>query len=241
MHSRREEYKRRLRSGNDPGVRWGAFDAVIIRSTWDYHLEVERFAQWVAEVSAQTTLINDARTVQWNLHKNYLLELQAKGVTIVPTTLLARGEYRAFGRVLQELGASEVVVKPAVSASGRRTVAIGGEYAALADGERILRESVADNDTLVQPFLREIFDHGERPLMFFAGRFSHAVVRPPLSAGAAPGKSPGQLLDPPPEQTKFAHVDAVRACVSSIGPRGFTAELVALRRGAECFETRSAA
>ncbi len=188
----------------DSGVNWAEFDAVVIRSTWDYHMDVARFSQWVDIVSAQTLLINEPVLVRWNLHKQYLLELQGMGIAIVPTVLLRQGERGDFESIARTFGVNEVVIKPAVSASGYRTTVVGGEYAPLGEGGALLRESVSDHDTLVQPFLREIFDPGERSLMFFDGRFSHAVVRPPLSAGAADGKSPGARLQPPDDQLSFA-------------------------------------
>ncbi|GAC1655537.1 MAG: hypothetical protein NVS9B12_06680 [Vulcanimicrobiaceae bacterium] len=188
----------------DPAVKWESFDAVVVRSTWDYHLNAAGFARWVRRVSKQTTLINQPDSILWNVHKQYLIELQTKGIEIVPTILLRRGEQRPLDSLLKLFGVSEVVIKPAVSASGYRTVVVGSGHLTPAHGERMLRDSIADHDTLVQPFLREIFDPGERSLMFFDGVFSHAVLRPALSEGAEGGESRGNLLQPPPGQIEFA-------------------------------------
>ena len=77
---------------DDPAVTWEAFDAVLIRTTWDYHTRREAFVAWAAEVQASTRLFNAAEVVRWNTHKSYLLELEERGAPIVPTAWLAQGD-----------------------------------------------------------------------------------------------------------------------------------------------------
>jgi len=54
----------------DIRIDWSRFDAVVVRSTWDYHLQPERFWEWITLVSSQTKLVN-ADLLAWNMHKRY--------------------------------------------------------------------------------------------------------------------------------------------------------------------------
>ena len=52
---------------DDPTVDWDAFDAVLIRTTWDYMERQEEFAAWAERVPR---LLNPAHIVRWNTHKS---------------------------------------------------------------------------------------------------------------------------------------------------------------------------
>ena len=46
---------------DDDAVEWRTFDAVVIRSTWDYHRKAQRFLSWIDRVDAlDVPLINPA-------------------------------------------------------------------------------------------------------------------------------------------------------------------------------------
>src|SRR3546814_14117355 len=51
---------------DDPTVSWQRFDAVLLRSTWDYTDRLEEFLAWCERVSTQTQLINPLDVVRWN-------------------------------------------------------------------------------------------------------------------------------------------------------------------------------
>ena len=91
---------------DDESVDWRAFDAIVIRSTWDYHKRVDEFRAWIASMDG-LPLWNPPSVLLWNTHKSYLLDLQARGIAIVPTLLEPRGQ--------------SFIVKPAVSATAFRT------------------------------------------------------------------------------------------------------------------------
>ena len=76
-------------------------------------------------------LRNDAATIRWNSHKGYLLELEARGLSIVSTRLVPAGTNA-------QLGPEEYIVKPAVSISAERTTrfATEGDLDALRDRGR---------------------------------------------------------------------------------------------------------
>ena len=148
---------------DDAAVQWAAIDLVVIRSTWDYHQRLDAFLGWADYVGGATRLVNDARTLRWNSHKGYLLELAAAGVPVVPTALVSRG-------TSHPLPPGEWIVKPAVSIGAERTV----RGATQADLDAL----AADADVLVQPYVREVED-GEISIVCIGGAPSHAVRKVP--------------------------------------------------------------
>lgn len=77
-----------VRAWDDQTVSWSRFDAVLLRSPWDYTTRLVECLQWCTQVSAQTRLLNPLPVVRWNTDKHYLLELAAQGVAVVPSTFV---------------------------------------------------------------------------------------------------------------------------------------------------------
>lgn len=159
---------------NDARIDWSQFDAVLIRSTWDYHTDYEAFLGWLAHLDRLgVATINPARLLRWNSDKRYLLELPDLGVEIVPTQLVRGAD---LSPALDSLRQQEVVIKPAVSASAWRTVRGRADAAQLRESAASLPAQV---DYLVQPFMPEVASEGEWSLLFFGGAYSHAVLKRP--------------------------------------------------------------
>src|SRR5262245_7862751 len=74
---------------DDRNVDWATFDAVLIRTTWDYQDKRAAFVAWAEQLPVP--LYNPADIVRWNTHKSYLRDLEASGVPIVATEWLHRG------------------------------------------------------------------------------------------------------------------------------------------------------
>src|ERR1051326_6236784 len=73
-------------SWRTPSCDWGAYDAVVIRSTWDYIADPGAFLGVLTEVEgAGRPLFNALDLVRWNIRKTYLRDLAARGVPVVPT------------------------------------------------------------------------------------------------------------------------------------------------------------
>lgn len=148
--------------------------SVVLRATWDYVDDPERFRGWLDHLDQQgATVVNPTRTVRWNLHKRYLADLEARGVPIVPTRLLARSSPVTLADVRRATGWADVVVKPAIGATARLTVheAREGQEATAAH----LAALLADEDVLVQPFVASVVTEGEVSVMAAAGTPTHAV------------------------------------------------------------------
>lgn len=163
------------RMWNDPSVDWSAFDALLVRSTWDYFQHYTEFLGWYARIAELgAVIVNPLPLLIWNSDKRYLLDLAKLDVPIIPTTL-------ARGAELETALASmsgEVVVKPSVSGGAWHTVR--GRVGS-AEFQQALASLPRELDYLVQPFMPQIVEEGEWSLLFFGGVYSHAVLKKPGS------------------------------------------------------------
>jgi glutathione synthase/RimK-type ligase-like ATP-grasp enzyme len=159
---------------DDPTVGWSRFDAVLLRSTWDYVERLPEFLAWCDRVGALSRLWNPADVVRWNTDKRYLGELARRGVPVIESHFLAPGDDAA---TLPDL--DEFVVKPTVGAGSRdaQRYQRGERAAAIAHAQRLLDQ---DRHVLVQPYLRAVDEQGETALLYFGGQFSHAIRKGPL-------------------------------------------------------------
>ena len=157
---------------SDPGVDWGAFELVMVSSTWDYHTRVEEFREWLRSIGGEGRLRNEAATIEWNLDKRYLRELERTGVPTIPTIWTEPGVEAEIERTVAELGWSEVVVKPVVDLGAQQLARVPVEMVG-----RILRS--LDEPGMAQPYLETLETEGELSLVFIAGSLSHAVRKQP--------------------------------------------------------------
>ncbi|WP_158756119.1 hypothetical protein [Dyella sp. S184] len=161
---------------NDPDVDWSTFDAVLIRTIWDYFKYHAAFLDWLDRLDRLgVPTINDNALLRWNSDKRYLLELAKHGIDIIPTQLASAHE---LGDVLAATPAQQVVIKPTISGGAWHTLrgTVGDEVFAQA-----VTQLPREYDYLVQPFVPEIVSDGEWSLLYFAGEFSHAVIKRPAS------------------------------------------------------------
>ena len=151
---------------------WSTFDAVLVRSPWDYVQKKEQFVEVLRQIHEQTHLLNPLATMEWNFNKRYLLELQQLSLPVPRTVILERhdpvGPLVTLGR--------EVVIKPLVSNGGFETHRL-----AVADAQKFEWDRLPwDTHTfMAQEFLPSILTEGEYSLVFFGKNFSHAVRKTP--------------------------------------------------------------
>jgi len=161
-------------SWRDKTVDWNDFEAVIIRTPWDYQRDPEAFLAVLETIEASSArLENSLSIVKWNLNKGYLRELEAKGAYIVPTIWREKGIAEADVREwLAHFDVEEVVVKPTVSATAEFTYRLTGF-------KPELTEIFAEREYMVQPFMPNIVDEGEYSLFYFSGEYSHTILKAP--------------------------------------------------------------
>ncbi len=161
---------------DDPKADWTSAHPTVIRSTWNYALDVDRYLAWVDRVSKVAPLFNPIEVIRDNLHKRYLLALEARGVPIVPTTLVERGA----SCDLEALGHARFVIKPEVGAGS-----LGARVfeSASSDAAHHLAGLTAKGAALVQPYIDSVEDYGERSMIYIDGELSHAIRKSPRFAG----------------------------------------------------------
>jgi glutathione synthase/RimK-type ligase-like ATP-grasp enzyme len=154
---------------NDPAIDWSSFDAVLIRTTWDYFKHYAAFRQWLDRLTIPA--INNQRLLHWNSDKRYLLQLEQLGVDIIPTRIVTA---QKLGETLAAFADREVVVKPTVSGGAWHTLRGTVGQAAF---DQAVTQLPQDLDYIVQPFVPEIVRDGEWSILFFDGQYSHAVLK----------------------------------------------------------------
>ena len=157
---------------HDPAVDWVQYDALVIRSPWDYAHRPDAFRAWLDARAATTPVLNCAHTIRWNLDKRYLLDLEAHGVAIVPTVVASTlAEVRAAAETI----GGRIVIKPNVGAGSL------GAHITRADDPKLdgyVAELLdAGKLVLVEPEIPEITADGERGLLFFDGEYSHTITK----------------------------------------------------------------
>ena len=161
----------------------GVFDRLILRSSWNYHLFPAEFVAWIDDAARYTRLSNSAQIVRWNVHKRYLESLAAAGIRTVPTAWLRRGMEAPLGRILEDNGWTDFVVKPSISASSWQTHRFRTEHDELAQAESALEELLPDRDMMIQPYVRGVDTAGEKAVMWIDGEVTHAVRKKPRFVG----------------------------------------------------------
>ena len=150
----------------DAPVRWGAFDLVVIRSTWDYVARRDDFLAWARSIEH---LANPYWAVEYSSDKHYLGDLAARGHRVVATEFCDVGrEPRFFD--------GDVVVKPAVGAGS------GGAARYGANEREAARRHVATlhqlgYDALTQPYVASVDTRGECAVIVIDGALTHAMTK----------------------------------------------------------------
>ena len=213
---------------DDATVDWAGFDLALIRSTWDYTDRLPEFLAWVEAAANRTRILNSPAVVRWNTDKHYLGELARARVPVVPTAFLEPGEdpERGIRDFLARDNCAEFVVKPCVSAGSRDTErhARAQVQAAVAQAQALL---AAGRSVLLQPYLESVDRDGETALIFFSGRFSHAIRKGPLLPPGKPGSPAIGLFAPEKITTRVPGADELRVADQILAAMPFKAPLYA--------------
>ncbi|HEY2712791.1 MAG TPA: hypothetical protein VGI60_09780 [Chthoniobacterales bacterium] len=168
-------------SWRTPSCDWRAYDAVVIRSTWDYNDDPDAFLAVLAKIERSgTRLFNPLDLVRWNIRKTYLRDLAARGVSVVPTIWRDRLIPQELAVLIEEVATDEVVIKPVVGLNARGVFRVDAGSARQPSAE--LSAYYARRELMVQPFLSHVVTEGEFSLSYFKGELSHAILKTPRSS-----------------------------------------------------------
>lgn len=206
---------------DDPTVNWARFDAVLLRSPWDYTERLPGFLAWCEHVDRVTHLMNPLNVVRWNTDKHYLADLATVGIPTVPTHFVEPDAepMEALSAFLEAFDCAEFVVKPAVSAGARDThrYARDQQFAA---GNHVARLLDQERSVMLQPYIASVDEQGETALLYFGGRFSHAARKgAQLAAGEGARQTPmalGDILPGKATQAEEALAERVLAATARL-------------------------
>lgn len=206
------------RSWVDAGNMAGAA-LVLPLLVWGYHRDPRRWADSLAAWERDgVRLLNPPPVLRWNADKSYLGRLAQRGAPVVPTLYRRRIDQPAMEEAAIFFGSDQLVAKPRVSASAWETIR-------WSPGEAL--DGAPSGEAMIQPFLPAIEREGEISLIFFGGRFSHAISKRPQPGDfrvqpefdgiiSAHEPAPDELaaasaiLDAVDERLLYARIDLVR-------------------------------
>jgi len=211
-------WKMHMVSWRDKTVNWNDYAAVIIRSTWDYQDDASKFLHLLNKIEQSSAhLENSLKTVQWNIDKKYLHELEANKVNIVKTLWRENLSEQKIPDYFNELDVEQLVIKPRISANADNTFWLTKQNFQTFIPQ--LEQAFATNDFLVQPFMESVINEGEYSLFYFNGQYSHCILKTPKDSDfRVQEEHGGQLTSITPEKTLITHAEvAMRAIEAQIG------------------------
>jgi glutathione synthase/RimK-type ligase-like ATP-grasp enzyme len=162
-----------FRAWNDAGDLSG-FALILPLLAWGYPKSP---STWFAALDAWEAqglpFANPISVLRWNTDKDYLLDLEAAGVAIVPTVEVHGLTAADMEEARVRFGCDTLIIKPPISAGADRTYRLGPNDAIPFD--------VLEKEMLVQPLMPAITTEGEFSLFYFGGVLSHAILKTPAS------------------------------------------------------------
>lgn len=166
-------------------VRTSAHCVLAPLGVWDYVRHFDEIFRAVfddAELGAKCC--TPPRVLRWNGSKHYLLQLQERGIPVVPSAIVDDAEAATiFARGFSDLfpAASRLVFKPAIGAGAFKQVLMSREQFDTAGhvAEVVARNEAPSGGVVVQPFLESVSAMGEISLLFVAHKFVLAVRKVP--------------------------------------------------------------
>jgi len=163
----------------------GHYDLITPLVAWGYHNAPEAFKEAMLRLkSAGYRVYNPSQIVAWNVDKHYLRDLADAGLRIIPTLFVDALSDVVIAQAREDFGQVKVILKPVVSAGAKNTLIWDKEK--LEEATRYGEEDVEGTKAsppvgaaMIQPFMPAIQSEGEWSLLYFAGQFSHAVLKTP--------------------------------------------------------------
>lgn len=161
---------------DDRNVSWNNYDGFIFRSCWDYFKRIAEFEKFLEFAALENlTMYNSLETVRQNMDKHYLKQLEASGVSICPSVFLKKDKIVDLKTCMQENGWPVAVIKPTISGTAYHTYKLDLQQAD--DFQEKFDSLIKEHNFIMQEFFPVIESEGEKSLIFFNRKFSHAVMK----------------------------------------------------------------
>ena len=195
------------------------FALVLPLLVWGYPRAHDRWVEAVTRWEGQgVRLQNPASVLRWNADKRYVGRLEERGAPVVPTLYADRLTLDTMEEARVRFATDALVAKPQVSSTAWQTIR-------WRPGKSL--DGGPEGAAMVQPYHPAIEQSGEVSLIFFGGRFSHAISKRPqpgdfrvqpefdgIIAAYQPApdelEAAGRILAAVDEDLLYARVDLVR-------------------------------
>jgi len=140
--------------------------------------------------------INSIKAIRYCTEKQYLFELQAKGIPIIETLCVKSSSH--IDELKKEFGNGNFVIKPK---NGECALFVFELNKLNSVTYSMMREQA--DEFLIQPFREEVY-LGEFSMLFFRDRFCHAVAKTPTQrSGLVPSALKIKAYEPGVDEIKF--------------------------------------
>ncbi|MFL2983672.1 MAG: RimK family alpha-L-glutamate ligase [Candidatus Neomarinimicrobiota bacterium] len=142
-------------------VDWDEYDIVLVRSTWDYQSRILEFLKVLQDIDrSNAILINSLAAIIWNIEKTYLLELDKKGIDIIPSIFQIEFSMdeimKSFSRF--RFNSEKIIMKPVVGANADN-ILLKSKIEIKSQFNRV--ESIYSGlPHIIQPFLDSVLKDG---------------------------------------------------------------------------------
>jgi len=159
-------------------VEWDQFELVVIRSPWDYQSAWNQFISVLTQIDASAARLENCLSVaRWNVQKTYLRNLTEHAISIVPTIWLSSPSVADLQQLFDRFHSNDVVIKPIVGANANDAFWLRRDTSV--ETFQFACDTFQGRMALGQPFVRSVTGYGEVSLIFFAGHYSHSVLKKP--------------------------------------------------------------
>ena len=172
----------------DKNIKWQAYDAAVIRSTWNYVPFRDDFVLWSKKVEKETKLFNSSKIVEWNTDKKYLLELEKYGVPIIPTKFCSIQD-EVVSKLAWAFDQSKAIaIKPSIGAGAR----LAGRATSIDEAKKLLKNIFENNRiAMIQPYIESVDTDGEKAIVVIDGKLSHVARKVPALTQGGHGDGAG--------------------------------------------------
>ena len=160
---------------NDSIFDWETTRSILFRSTWDYFDKFELFKKWFNKTKNKCLMINSTETIEWNIDKHYLLDLQEHQIPIPNSEFIKRGSSIDLSLLMQKKNWNEIVVKPTISGAAKNTYRLKEEE--IIQFGPTWEKLIYREDFIVQEFQNNVISEGEVAMIVIGGKFTHAVLK----------------------------------------------------------------
>lgn len=187
---------------------WAKYELIVVRSPWDYYWHLDDFLAWTNSMR-EYPLLNTSKTILWNINKHYLEELSKAGIPTVDTQFLKPQETVTLPDI-------DFVVKPVISEGALNTARYRADQKSAAS-EHIEKLHADNIELMIQPYMTNVDQNGERSLLFYNKKLDHSSLKQAvLKAGEPFDVERESHPDPVPYQPTKEELDLAHTTLEAI-------------------------